>query len=89
MLFDLPPPVPAFDITISSHGMSKGLSQSDDPQVIPRLYVKSGDFQAGGLWKNITSTAGRGEGQLFVAWSGKGAGFDLGAGVVYRLVTGI
>jgi hypothetical protein len=89
MPFDLPPPLPAFDFTLATQGMSKGISQTDGPQVIPRLSLKSGGFQAGGLWKNITSTQGAGEAQLFVGWSGKAAGFDVGAQAAHRMVTGI
>lgn len=89
MPFNLPPPVPAFDLTVATHGMSKGISYSDGPQVIPRVSIKSGGFQAGALWKNITSTQGAGETQLFVGWSGKAGGLDLGAMAAHRMVTGI
>lgn len=89
MPFHLPPPVPSFDITLATHGMSKGISYSDGPQAIPRISIKSGGFQTGALWKNITSTQGLGEAQLFVGWSGKPAGFDLGGTAARRMVTGI
>lgn len=89
MPFHLPPPVPAFDLTLATHGMSKGISQSKGPQAIARISLKSSGFQAGGLWKNVTSTQGTGEAQLFVGWSGKAATFNVGALVTHRMVTGI
>lgn len=89
MPFALPPPVPAFDLTLATHGMSKGISQTDGPQAIPRISLKSGGFQAGALWKNVKSGQGAGEAQLFVGWSGKAAGFDVGAMAAHKTETGI
>lgn len=89
MPFHLPPPVPGFDITLATDGMSKGISQTDGPQVIPRISIKSGGFQAGGLWKNVKSSQGAGEVQLFVGWSVSAARFNVGALAAHRIVTGI
>jgi hypothetical protein len=85
--FDLPPPVPVLEFTLSSHGMAKGLSQADGPQAFPKFTLKSGAFQAGAQWKNVSRTLGGGEAQLFVGWSGKAAGFTLGGGAAYRIIT--
>lgn len=87
MPLDLPPPVPVLEFTLSSHGMSKGISQADGPQVFPRLSVKSGGFEAGAQWKNVSQTSGGGEAQLFAGWSGKAAGFTLAGGAAYRFIT--
>lgn len=87
MPFHLPPPVPSFDLTLASHGMSKGISYTDGPQVIPRILIKAGSLQAGALWKNISSTLGASEAQLFVGWSGKVDGLNLGAMVARRMIT--
>jgi uncharacterized protein (TIGR02001 family) len=85
--FDLPPPVPALEFTLSSHGMAKGISQADGPQVFPKFSLKSKGFSAGAQWKNVSRTLGGGEAQLFAGWSGKAAGFTLGGGVAYRIIT--
>ena len=65
MPFGLPPPDPGFELFIASHGMTQGLSQSDGPQVIPRAYLKFGDVQVGGFWRNIDSPVANGIGVLF------------------------
>jgi hypothetical protein len=85
--FDLPPPVPALEVTLSSHGMSKGISQADGPQIFPKFSLKSGGFQAGAQWKNFSLATAGGEAQLFAGWSGKAAGFTLAGGVAYRILT--
>ena len=87
MPFDLPPPVPALEFTLSSHGMAKGISQADGPQVFPKFSLKSKGFQAGAQWKNISPKVAGGEAQLFAGWSGKSAGFTLAGGVAYRILT--
>jgi uncharacterized protein (TIGR02001 family) len=75
------------EFTLSSHGMSKGISQSDGPQAFPKFTLKSGIFQAGAQWKNISHTSGGGEAQLFAGVSGKLAGFTLAGGAAYRFIT--
>jgi len=65
MPFGLPPPDPGFELFVASHGMTQGLSQSDGPQVIPRAYLKFGDVQVGGFWRNIDSPVANGIGVLF------------------------
>ena len=65
MPFDLPPPDPAAEIFVSSHGMSKGIGQSDGPQIIPKASLRLGAVQFGAQWKNVTSTSANGEGALF------------------------
>ena len=67
----LPPPVPAFEITVASQGMSKGLLQSDGPQFIPRASLKWRGFQLGGQWKNVSTNSAKGEASLIGGWSGK------------------
>ena len=83
----LPPPVPAFEVTVASQGMSKGLLQSDGPQFIPRASLKWRGLQAGGQWKNISTNSAKGEVSLFTGWSGKAGGTDLGASLAYKLLT--
>jgi hypothetical protein len=85
--FDLPPPVPTLEFTVSSHGMAKGISQADGPQAFPKFSLKSKGFQVGAQWKNLSPKVAGGEAQLFAGWSGKAAGFTLAGGVAYRILT--
>jgi len=83
----LPPPVPAFELTVASQGMSKGLLQSDGPQFIPRASLKWRGIQAGGQWKNISTNSAKGEASAFIGWSGKAGSTDIGASVAYKMLT--
>ena len=47
-MFALPPFDPGFEMVVSSRGMSKGIEQADERQVIPKAYVHVGDLQFGG-----------------------------------------
>lgn len=88
-MFALPPFDPGVELVVSSRGMSKGIEQSDEPQVIPKLTLKVGDLQVGGQWKNVTSTAADGEAALFANASRKLGGFALTAGVAYKFQTNV
>jgi hypothetical protein len=88
-MFDLPPPDPAFEILVASHGMSKGVGQTDGIQVIPKAWLQLGDVQAGAQWKNISSTAADGEAQAFVSGVRKLGAYQLTAGIAYKFQTGI
>jgi hypothetical protein len=86
-MFELPPPDPAFEISIASQGMSKGLRQTEDAQFLARGEVAVGDFFVGLLWKNIDSDVAAGEGHSFVGYRTRAAGFDLAATIGYHLQT--
>ena len=79
---------PGVEMTVSSRGMSKGIEQADEPQVIPKLYVQSDDFQLGGQWKNVTAATADGEGAVFVNWARKFGAFQLALGAAYKFQTG-
>ena len=49
MPFDLPPPDPGIEISVATRGMSKGIAQTEGPQMIARSSVKFGDVQFGDL----------------------------------------
>lgn len=87
-MFALPPLDPAIELVVSSRGMSKGIEQTtDEPQVIPKLYLQAGDIQAGGQWKNVTSTTADGEASAFVNATRKAGPFQLSAGAAYKFQT--
>jgi hypothetical protein len=86
--FGLPPPVPVVELFVASHGMTQGLSQSNGPQVIPRAYLRFGDVQIGGFWRNIDSPVASGIGVLFGKWSRKRGRTQVDVAALYRTRTG-
>ena len=88
MPFGLPPPDPAIELFVASHGMTQGLSQSDGPQVIPRAYLRFGDVQVGAFWRNVDSPVANGIGVLFARASAKRGPTQLDVMLLYRTRTG-
>ena len=86
-MFALPPLDPGFEMSVASHGMSKGIEQVDGPQVIPRAYLQVGDVQVGGQWKNITSTSADGEASAFVNINHNLGWLSLTLGAAYKSQT--
>ena len=87
MPLGLPPPVPGFELFVASHGMSEGLSQTDGPQVIPRVTLRFGEVQLCAQWRNISSPAASGIAAFFVKWSHKGADTQIDFATLYRVRT--
>ena len=89
-MFGLPPPDPAFEFSIASRGMSKGIAQTDDePQIILKGSGKSGPLELGGQWKNVTSASARGEAATFVNASHNFGKVRVNGGVAYKFQTGV
>ena len=88
-MIDLPPADPGIEVIVSSRGMSKGIAQSEGPQLIIKPSVKLGDVQLGAQWKNVTSTVARGEGALFVGVGREIAGFQLSLQAAHKFQTGV
>ena len=86
---DMPPLDPGIEISLASEGMSKGIAQTDGPQVIGRVFVRSGAFQLGGQWKNITSSAAEGEASVFLSWDRKIGAVQLSAGAAVKMLTSV
>jgi hypothetical protein len=82
-----PPVVPAFELSVASQGMSKGILQSDGAQFIIRPSLKARGFQLGAQWKNISTNSAKGEASVIGGWSGKAGGFDLGGSLAYKMLT--
>ena len=89
MPFDLPPPDPGVEIVLATRGMSKGLSQTDGPQVLGKAFLALGDFQAGGQWKNVNSSSADGEASFFITAARKVGTVQLSGGVAYKALTGL
>lgn len=87
MGLDLPPPVPAIEFTLASHGMSKGAGQTDGAQAVGRAALRFGSVQSGVQWKNVNSSSAKGEASAFLSGSHKFGSFQLNAGVAYKILT--
>ena len=87
-MFDLPPPEPGIEIVVASRGMSKGVAQTEGPQLIVKPFVKFGIVQIGTQWKNVTSPLAGGEGAVFVGLSHEVAKIQLGLQVSHKFQTG-
>jgi hypothetical protein len=68
--------------------MSKGIGQTDGPQLLVRGALQWGTVQVGGQWKNVVTGGAHGEGQLFVTDSKEVASFQLGLGAALKVWTG-
>ena len=89
MIFNPPPAAPAAEVTLATTGMSKGIAQTDGPQIVARGFVRLGAMQFGAQWKNVSSTAASGEGALFATASRKLGSVQVNAGISYKFQTGI
>ncbi len=86
-MFALPPIDAGVELVVSSRGMSKGIRQSDEPQVIPKAYVQIGGVQIGGQWKNVTSSTADGEAAAFFSASRKFGSLSVTVGAAYKFQT--
>ncbi len=79
MFADLPPPDPSVQVEVASTGISKGLAQTDGPQLVARAGLGFGDFSLEASGKNIETTSGDDgvETQLSIGAATKASGFDL------------
>ena len=88
-MFDLPPADPALEIVLASRGMSKGIAQTEGPQIVTKPSLRIGHMQVGAQWKNVSSTSASGEAALFVNGSGKLGSLHVSAGAAYKFQTGV
>lgn len=88
-MFDLPPPDPGIEISVASRGMSKGIAQTEGPQLVAKPYLQLGPVQIGGQWKNVTSPVAGGEAAAFVSVAPKLGRFQIQLGAAYKFQTGV
>jgi uncharacterized protein (TIGR02001 family) len=88
-MMDLPPPDPGIEISVASRGMSKGLAQTDGIQIVGRGELVFGAVTFATQYKNITSATADGEFSLSAGLKRKLLGFDVGATVNYKRLTGL
>jgi hypothetical protein len=86
-MFGLPPPEPALEISVASRGYSKGVAQTEGPQLVVRPELQLGPVLLGAYAKNVTSPTAEGEAGISGSYRFKLAGFDVsGAAVVKTLL---
>lgn len=83
-MFDLPPPDPGIEITVASRGYSKGLAQTEGPQVLVRPEVAFGPLFVGAYAKNVSSPTSDGEAGAAVGVRTRAGGFDLSASATLK-----
>lgn len=89
-MFDLPPPRPTIQIELASTGISKGLAQTDGPQLVVRPNLAFGGFSLEASGKNIDSNGDSGIESLFSAgYATKAKGFDLSGRVGLKSIHGV
>lgn len=77
-MFDLPPPDPSLQIELASTGISKGLAQTDGPQLEATGALGFGDFSIESYVKNVGTSGDDGaEIGLFLGAETENGGFDL------------
>jgi uncharacterized protein (TIGR02001 family) len=86
-MWALPPADPGFEISVATQGMSKGLLQSNGPQLVVRPNLELGSFQLGAQWKNISTNSAKGEASAIAGWNGKAGSLELGASIAYKALT--
>lgn len=83
-MIDLPPSDPVIEIVVASQGMSKGLRQTDGPQILVRPSLQIGRLSIGAYGKNITSPSAEGEGGIFIGYSARIGGLQLSPVINYK-----
>lgn len=83
-MLDLPPPDPALEVVVASRGMSKGLAQTDGPQLLVRGELGFGPIYLGGYAKNVSSPTSDGEAVGMIGIRTKTRGFELSASVAFK-----
>ena len=88
-MFTPPSLDPGIEISVASQGMSKGLRQSDGPQLVVRPELAIGSLVLGAYYKNVTSTAADGEAAVSLGLRRRIGGFDLAVTAAYKWSTNV
>jgi hypothetical protein len=83
-MFALPSPDPGIEISVFSQGMSKGLRQTEGPQILVRPELAVGPLSIGAFYKNVTSPTADGEAALLAGLRRRIGGFDLVLSGAYK-----
>ena len=77
-------PDPSIEFVLATRGISKGIAQTDDGQLLVRGEVAFGDFFVGAYGKNVTSSTAEGEGGATIGVRKGIGGFDLAASATWK-----
>ena len=88
-MLDFPPLDPGIEIVVASRGISKGIAQTEGPQIVARPFVQMGPVQLGSQWKNVSSAVAGGEAAVFANVAPKLGRFQLNMGAAYKFQTGV
>jgi len=88
MIDAAPPPKPSIEIVVASRGISKGLAQTNGPQIVVRPEIAFGKFFVGGYAKNISSPTADVESAAMIGLRTKAAGFDVSAYAALKRLLG-
>jgi hypothetical protein len=83
-MFAAPPPDPGVEILLATQGMSKGLRQTDGPQLVARGTLDWGALTLGVQYRNISSPSAEGELWAFASLRAEAAGFQLSGGITAK-----
>ena len=83
-MFTPPSLDPGIEISVASQGMSKGLLQTDGPQLVVRPELAIGPLVLGAYYKNVTSPTADGEAAASLGLRRRLGGFDLSVTAAYK-----
>ncbi|WP_294172594.1 TorF family putative porin [uncultured Sphingomonas sp.] len=83
-MFDLPPPDPAIELSVATRGYSKGIAQTEGPQLLVRPELQLGPALLSVYAKNVTSPTSDGEAGISGGYRFGLAGLDVAATVVVK-----
>jgi hypothetical protein len=84
-MLDLPPPDPGIEIVLASRGISKGLAQTEGPQLLARPEIAFGPVYVGAYAKNVSSPTLDGEAGPVIGFRTGAAAFDLSGSATWKL----
>ena len=88
-MIDLPPLQPHIEISLASQGISKGVRQTEGPQLVVRPELGIGPMTIAGYWKNVDSANAEGEGGLSAGLRHSLGGFDFSVGAAWKFNTSV
>ena len=89
-MLDFPPLDPGIEIVVASRGISKGIAQTEGPQLVAKPFVQLGPVQLGAQWKNVSSAVAGGEAAgIRQRCRPSSASSSLSLGIAYKFQTGV
>jgi hypothetical protein len=83
-MFDFPPPDPGIEFVLATRGISKGIAQTDDGQLLVRGELGFGDLYLGAYGKNVSSSSADGEAGATIGLRKTIREFDLASSATWK-----